>query len=140
MADTMKAARQVLVPMLGEKFAAGLEAAAASDSFGAPLAQMAIDYAFAGVWSRPGLDRRSRSIATMAILITTGQTHELKNHLRAGLANGVTPKEIEELIIHSSVYVGLPTAGIAMQAATEVLREMGKLPAATQTSHERGLT
>jgi 4-carboxymuconolactone decarboxylase len=140
MTDTRKAAREVLVPMLGEPFAAGLEAAADSGAFGAPLAQLAIDYAFAGVWSRPGLDRRSRSIATMAILIAAGQTHELKNHLRAGIANGVTPKEIEELIIHSSAYVGLPTAGIAMQAATEVLRELGKLPASTKTSQERGLT
>ena len=140
MTDTRKAAREVLVPMLGEPFAAGLEAAADSGAFGAPLAQLALDFAFAGVWSRPGLDRRTRSIATMSILITTGQTHELKNHVRAGIANGVTPKEIEELIIHASAYVGLPTAGIAMQAATEVLRELGKLPAATQTSSERGLT
>ena len=140
MTDTRKAAREVLVPMLGEPFAAGLEAAADSGAFGAPLAQLALDFAFAGVWSRPGLDRRTRSIATMSILITTGQTHELKNHVRAGIANGVTPKEIEELIIHASAYVGLPTAGIAMQAATEVLRELGKLPAATRTSGERGLT
>jgi 4-carboxymuconolactone decarboxylase len=140
MTDTRKAAREVLVPMLGEPFTAGLEAAADSGAFGAPLAQLAIDFAFAGVWSRPGLDRRTRSIATISILITTGQTHELKNHVRAGIANGVTPKEIEELIIHSSAYVGLPTAGIAMQAATEVLRELGKLPASTQTSSERGLT
>jgi len=140
MTDTRKAAREVLVPMLGEPFAAGIQAAADSGEFGAPLAQIAIDYAFAGVWSRPGLDRRARSIATMAILVTTGQTHELKNHVRAGIANGVTPKEIEELIIHSSVYVGLPTAGIAMQAATEALRDMGKLPSATKTSQDRGLT
>ena len=140
MTDTRKAAREVLVPMLGEPFTAGLEAAADSGAFGAPLAQLAIDFAFAGVWSRPGLDRRTRSIATLSILITTGQTHELKNHVRAGIANGVTLKEIEELIIHASAYVGLPTAGIAMQAATEVLRELGKLPAATQTSSERGLT
>lgn len=140
MTDTRKAAREVLVPMLGEPFTAGLEAAADSGAFGAPLAQLAIDFAFAGVWSRPGLDRRTRSIATLSILITTGQTHELKNHVRAGIANGVTPKEIEELIIHASAYVGLPTAGIAMQAATEMLRELGKLPASTQTSSERGLT
>jgi 4-carboxymuconolactone decarboxylase len=140
MTDTRKAAREVLVPMLGEPFAAGLEAAADSGDFGAPLAQLAIDFAFAGVWSRPGLDKRARSIACMSILITSGQTHEFKNHVRTGLANGLTPKEIEELIIHSSAYVGLPSAGIAMQAATEVLRELGKLPASTKTSHERGLT
>ena len=140
MSDTRNAAREVLVPMLGEPFAAAIQAAADGGEFGAPLAQLALDFAFAGVWARPGLDRRSRSIATLAILITTGQTHELKNHVRAGLANGVTPKEIEELIIHSSAYVGLPSAGIAMQAATEVLRELGKLPTSTKTSHERGLT
>jgi 4-carboxymuconolactone decarboxylase len=140
MTDTNKAAREVVASMLGEKFAQGIEASASSGAFGSPLAQLAMDYAFAGVWSRPGLDRRSRSIATLAILITTGQANELKNHVRAGIANGVTPKEMEELIVHSAVYVGLPTAGIAMQAATEALREMGKLPAATMTSHERGLT
>jgi alkylhydroperoxidase/carboxymuconolactone decarboxylase family protein YurZ len=140
MTDNRKACREVLGSMLGEQFAAGLETAADSGDFGAPLAQLAIDFAFAGVWSRPGLDRRSRSIATMSILLTTGQTHEFKNHVRAGIANGVTPSEIEELIIHSSAYVGLPTAGIAMQAATEVLRELGKLPTSTKTSQERGLT
>jgi 4-carboxymuconolactone decarboxylase len=140
MTDTKQAARAVLVPMLGEQFAQGIEAAAASGNFGSPLAQLALDYAFANVWSRPGLDRRSRSIATLSILITTGQSHELKNHVRAAIANGVTAKEIEELIVHAAVYVGLPSAGIAMSAAAEVLREKGLIPATTQTSRERGLT
>jgi 4-carboxymuconolactone decarboxylase len=138
MAEHNRAARDVLIPMLGEAFADGIEAAASSGQFGAPLAQLALDYAFAGVWSRPGLDRRARSIATMALMVATGQAREFKNHVRAGLANGLTPREIEELILHCAVYVGLPSAGIAMQAALEVLRERG-LAADGQTAEERGL-
>lgn len=140
MTESREKAREVVGSMLGEKFFQGLEGAASGTAFGAPLAQLAIDFAFAGVWSRPGLDRRARSIATMGMLIALAQPHEFKNHVRAAIANGVTAKEIEELITHSAAYVGLPTAGIAMSAAAEALREMGKISGDTKTSHERGLT
>lgn len=131
-------ARQLLDSMLGKQFTQGIEAAAKS-GFGAPLAEIAINFAFAEVWNRPGLDRRSRSIMTMGILLAMGLPNEFQNHVRAGLANGLTAKEIEELIVHASVYVGLPRAGEAMQAATAVLREKGLIAADTKTAAERGI-
>jgi 4-carboxymuconolactone decarboxylase len=131
-------ARELLNSMLGEPFARGLEAAA-QKGFGAPLADLAIRYAFADVWNRPGLDRRSRSIMTLGVLLALHLPNEFKNHVRAGLANGLTPKEIEELIVHASVYVGLPIAGEAMQAATTVLREKGLIASEVKTAEERGI-
>jgi 4-carboxymuconolactone decarboxylase len=131
-------ARELLNSMLGEPFTKGLESAA-KGGFGAPLAEIAINYAFTEVWNRPGLDRRSRSIMTLGILLAMGLPNEFKNHVRAALANGLTPKEIEELIVHASVYVGLPRAGEAMQAATTVLREKGLIAADTKTAEERGI-
>jgi 4-carboxymuconolactone decarboxylase len=131
-------ARELLDSMLGKPFTQGI-LAASQGGFGAPLADIAINYAFTEVWNRPGFDRRSRSIATISMLIAMGLASELKNHLRAGLANGLTPKEIEELIIHSSVYVGLPLAGEAMQAAVAVLREKGLITAEVKTPTERGI-
>jgi len=131
-------ARELLNAMLGEPFARGLEAAA-RQGFGAPLAEIAIRYAFTDVWNRPGLGRRERSIMTLGMLVALGLPNELKNHVRAGLANGLTPQEIEELIVHASVYVGLPRAGEAMQAATAVLREQGLIDGGNRTAAERGL-
>ena len=138
MKELPQAARELLESMLGPPFAKGLEAATQS-GFGAPLAEIAVNYAFNEVWVRPGLDRRSRSIMTLGILLALHLPNEFKNHVRAGLANGLTPKEIEELIIHASVYVGLPLAGEAMQAATAVLREKGLIDTATKTAEERGI-
>ena len=140
MSETNTKAREVVTSMLGDKFLQGIESAATAEAFGAPLAQLALDFAFGGVWARPGLDRRSRSLGTMGMLIALGLSHEFKNHVRIAIANGITVKEIEELITHSAAYVGLPLAGIAMSAATEALRDMGKLSGSARTSHERGLT
>ena len=134
-----KPARELLTSMLGEPFAQGLAAAAEKDGFGSSLARLAVDFAFNDVWNRPGLDRRSRSIMTMGMLLAMGLPNEFKNHVRAGLGNGLTPQEIEELIVHASVYVGLPLAGEAMQAATAVLREKGLIGTEVKTAQERGI-
>jgi len=138
MKELPKPARELLNSMLGEPFAKGIEAAA-QGGYGAPLAELAINYAFTDVWNRPGLDRRSRSIMTLGMLVALGLGSELKNHIRAGLANGLSPREIEELCIHASCYVGLPLAGEAMQAAVAVMREKGLIPADAQTAQERGI-
>ena len=138
MKELPKPARELLNSMLGEPFAEGIEAAAQS-GYGAPLAELAINYAFTDVWNRPGLDRRARSIMTMGMLLAMGLSNEFKNHVRAGLANGLTPKEIEELIVHASVYVGLPLAGDAMQAAIAVMRERGLITPDVKTAEERGI-
>src|SRR5215213_156242 len=76
--------------MLGPQFLAGMKGAESSGAFGADIAAIAMEYAFGAVWSRPGLDRKQRSLVTLGILIGTGKPTELKNHVRAALNNGLT--------------------------------------------------
>jgi 4-carboxymuconolactone decarboxylase len=73
------------------------------------------------VWTRPGLDRKTRSAITLTALIALGHHTELRIHLRGALRNGLTPDEIREVIIHSAVYCGLPAANSAFAVAQEVL-------------------
>src|SRR4249920_3100460 len=81
---------QLVHEMLGTAFAAGIQAAAGSGGFAADVATIALESAFGAVWSRPGLDRKQRSLVTLGILIGTGKPTELKNHVRAGLTNGLS--------------------------------------------------
>ncbi len=76
--------------------------------------------AWGDVWSRPGLDRRSRSVAVITSLIAHGHHEELAMHLRAGLRNGLTVEEIKEIILQSAIYSGVPAANTAFRIAQEV--------------------
>ncbi|MDX6569987.1 MAG: 3-oxoadipate enol-lactonase / 4-carboxymuconolactone decarboxylase [Gaiellales bacterium] len=80
-------------------------------------------YAWGDVWSRPGLDRRTRSCMTMTALIALGREHELALHLRAAIRNGLTREEISEVLIQSAVYCGIPAANSAFAVAQRVLDE-----------------
>jgi 4-carboxymuconolactone decarboxylase len=80
-------------------------------------------YAWGEIWSRPGLDRRTRSCITLTALIALGHHHELAMHVRAALRNGLTPDEIGELILQSAIYCGVPAANSAFAIAQEVLDE-----------------
>jgi len=77
--------------------------------------------AWGDIWSRPGLDRRSRSIAVLSSLIAHGHHEELAMHLRAALRNGLTVDEIREVILQSAIYSGVPAANSAFRIASEVL-------------------
>lgn len=77
-------------------------------------------YAWGDIWSRPGLDRRLRSTATITALIALGHWEELAMHLRAALRNGLTRDEVGEIILQSGVYCGLPAANAAFRIAQEV--------------------
>ena len=79
--------------------------------------------AWGDVWSRPGLDRRSRSIAVLSSLIAHGHHEELAMHLRAALRNGLTIDEIREVILQSAVYSGVPAANTAFRIASEVFAD-----------------
>src|SRR4249920_1425716 len=81
---------QLVREILGEPFAAAMQAAADSGGFAADCANIALESAFGAVWSRPGLDRKQRSLVTLGVLIGTGKQNELKNHVRAGLTNGLS--------------------------------------------------
>lgn len=86
-------------------------------------------YAWGEIWSRPGLDRRSRSLLTLASLITGGHQHELALHVRAALTNGLTRAEISEAILHTGVYAGLPAANAALALARDTFAALDAAPA-----------
>ena len=79
--------------------------------------------AWGDVWSRPGLDRRSRSVAVLTALIALGHDEELAMHLRAALRNGLTVDEIKEVILQAGVYCGVPAANTAFRIAKDVFAE-----------------
>lgn len=81
-------------------------------------------YAWGDIWTRPGLERHTRSMITIAMLIALNREAELKMHLRAAFNNGVTRDELKELIMHSALYCGLPAANATMHLAQQVFDEM----------------
>jgi 4-carboxymuconolactone decarboxylase len=102
-------------------------AAAAATPFTAPFQELITSYAWGEVWSRPGLDRRSRSCVTLGVLVALRCEEELALHVRAALRNGLTPEEIREVLLHTTVYAGVPAANTAFAIAQRVLREEGAL-------------
>jgi 4-carboxymuconolactone decarboxylase len=93
---------------------------AASD-FTQPMQEFITRNAWGNVWQRPGLDLKTRSLITVAMLTALGKQHELKAHVRGALNNGATPEEIRELMLHATVYCGFPAAIDAFRCATEVI-------------------
>jgi 4-carboxymuconolactone decarboxylase len=77
--------------------------------------------AWGEVWTRAGLDRRSRSMITLAVLTALGREEELAMHVRAARTNGLSPEEIGEVLLHSAVYAGVPAANAAFAVAQRVL-------------------
>ncbi|HBB6756464.1 TPA: 4-carboxymuconolactone decarboxylase [Citrobacter amalonaticus] len=77
-------------------------------------------YAWGDIWSRPGLDRHTRSMITIAMLIALNREAELKMHLNAAFNNGVTREELKELFMHSALYCGLPAANATLHLAQQV--------------------
>jgi 3-oxoadipate enol-lactonase / 4-carboxymuconolactone decarboxylase len=82
-------------------------------------------YAWGEIWTRPGLDRRSRSMVTLTALVARGHHEELALHVRAALRNGLTVEEIKEVLLQTAVYCGVPDANTAFRIAQKVLTEEG---------------
>jgi 3-oxoadipate enol-lactonase/4-carboxymuconolactone decarboxylase len=82
------------------------------------------EYAWGGIWTRPGLDRRSRSLITLTALLARGHHEEFALHVRAARTNGLTNDEIKELILQSAIYCGVPDANTAFRIAQRVLEEL----------------
>jgi 4-carboxymuconolactone decarboxylase len=80
-------------------------------------------YAWGEIWTRPGLDRRTRSCITVAMLVALNRNEELALHIRAALRNGVTEDELKEILLQTTVYCGVPAANSAFAVAATVLAE-----------------
>jgi 4-carboxymuconolactone decarboxylase len=98
-------------------------ALARRDEFTAPFQDFITRYAWGEVWGRPGLDRRTRSCVTVALLTALRSHEELALHIRAALRNGVTAEELREVLLHTAVYAGVPAANSAFALAQEILAD-----------------
>ncbi len=105
--------------VMGEDFVA--KAFAGVTDFTAPLQQHITRNAWGDVWQRPGLDVKTRSLVTVAMLTALGKQNELKGHVRGALNNGATVLEIQEVLLHATVYCGVPSAVEAFRSAAEVV-------------------
>jgi 4-carboxymuconolactone decarboxylase len=117
--------REIIREMMGEEMAGRLVASAESETFGSSVAQLAIEEAFGEIWTRTGLDRKARSLVTMAVMIALRQPNEFAIHMNIALNNGLTLTEIEETIVQTLPYVGYPAVATALAAATKVISERG---------------
>jgi 4-carboxymuconolactone decarboxylase len=84
-------------------------------------------YAWGEIWSRPGLPLQTRSLLTLAIMVALNREEEFKMHIRAAFTNGVTRAEIQEVLLHSAIYCGLPAANNAFQWAQQVFVSMEEI-------------
>jgi 4-carboxymuconolactone decarboxylase len=105
--------------VMGEDFVA--KAFGGATDFSLPIQHYITKNAWGDVWQRPGLDMKTRSLITVAMLTALGKQHELKGHVRGALNNGASQEEIQEVLLHASIYCGLPAAVDAFRTAAEVV-------------------
>jgi 3-oxoadipate enol-lactonase/4-carboxymuconolactone decarboxylase len=117
MTDPYAAGMQVRRAVLGD---AHVDGASMSD-FTADFQEFITRYAWGSVWTRPGLERTTRSCLTIAMLAALGHHNELELHLRAGLRVGLTPEQIREILMQVAIYAGVPAANTAFAIAERVL-------------------
>ncbi len=92
--------------------------------FTAEFQELITRYAWGDIWSRPGLDRRTRSCITLAMLVALNRSEELALHVRAALRNGLSPEEIKEVLLQTAIYCGVPAANSAFALAQRVIAEV----------------
>jgi 4-carboxymuconolactone decarboxylase len=112
-----RARREVLGPEYADRAQAG------KDAFTEDFQDLATRYAWGEIWTRPGLDRRTRSAITLTALVAQGHFEELALHVRGALRNGLTPDEIKEVLLQCAIYCGVPAANHAFRVAQQVLAE-----------------
>jgi 4-carboxymuconolactone decarboxylase len=98
-------------------------ATCSATDFTAPWQEFITRHAWGAVWTREGLDRRTRSAITLTALTALGRENEIAMHVRAALSNGLTQQEIAEVLIHTAVYAGVPAANAAFAIAQRVFDE-----------------
>lgn len=116
-----------------ERFARGLEvrkqvlgeeyvnnAINRSNDFNQPMQELVTEYCWGEIWTRPGLDKKTRSMLNLAMLTALNRPHEIKLHVRGALNNGVTKEEIQEVFLQTAIYCGVPAAIDSFRIAQEV--------------------
>ncbi|TPG36623.1 carboxymuconolactone decarboxylase family protein [Mycolicibacterium hodleri] len=134
MTDVREKGLEVFRELLPDAFP-DVEADLQNGEFGGELAELTLDNVFGGLWTREGLDRRSRSLVTLGVLVALRATSELEVHFPIALRNGLTEDEIAEVIYHCSGYAGFPAASTALAIAKEALGKLVR-PAVTRHVHK----
>ena len=98
---------------------------ASADDFTMPMQELVTEFCWGGIWTRPGLDRRSRSILNLGILAAANRPDELAGHIKGAVANGVTKQEIQECFLQVAIYLGMPAGLGCFRVAKKVFDEMG---------------
>ncbi|MFY9805048.1 MAG: 4-carboxymuconolactone decarboxylase [Candidatus Acidiferrales bacterium] len=99
-------------------------AEAAKNAFSEPFQDLITRYAWGEIWSRPGLPRHTRSLLTLSMMIALNRGDEFRLHVRAALNNKVSREEIQEVLLQSAIYCGVPAANTAFHIAQEVFAEI----------------
>lgn len=120
--ETYKAGLKVRREVLGDAYVDA--SLAKADAFSAPLQQYLTEHAWGAVWTRDGLERKTRSMLNLAILTATNRGGELKLHIRGALNNGVTKDEMREIFLHCGAYCGAPAALESFKLAQQVFAEL----------------
>jgi 4-carboxymuconolactone decarboxylase len=135
MTEELPSARQgvldglaIYARLRGTGRAAAMRRTVDSGDVGSTMTAMSMEFVFGQLWSRDVLDGKQRSLVTIGLLIALRQTEELKNHIRIGLANGLTIRQIEEATIQAAAYAGFPAAHTASNAVREVLQDLSFAP------------
>ena len=95
-----------------------------ADDFNRPFQEFITEFAWGGIWTRPGLDRKQRSLLNLGMLAALNRPHEIRVHIRGAINNGLTKDEIAEVFFQVSIYCGVPAALDAFRVAREVFKEM----------------
>jgi 4-carboxymuconolactone decarboxylase len=103
-------------------------AVANTTEFTAPFQEFITEYAWGTIWTRDQIDRRSRSMITLAVLTALGREHEIAMHVRAAIGNGLSREEISEVLLHTAVYAGVPASNRAFAIAQQALDELDAQP------------
>ena len=96
----------------------------AATDFSRPMQQLVTEWCWGEIWTREGLDRKTRSIINLSMLTALNRPHELKIHIRGAINNGLTPSEIQELFLQTAIYCGVPAAMDGFRIAAGVFKEM----------------
>ncbi len=121
--DTFAAGLQIRRDMFGP--ANSDQVLQSATDFTRPLQELVTRYCFGEVWTRSLLDRKTRSMLTMALLVALNRPNQLRGHVRGAVKNGVSKDEIREVLLHSMIYAGVPAGVDSFNHATEVLKELG---------------
>lgn len=116
-----KKGRAVRTAVVGAEYVD--KALSTMNEFNAPMQKLVTEWCWGDVWSRPGISRKTRSMLNLAMLSALNRPHEFRTHVRGALRNGVTPKEIQEVLLQVAVYCGVPAGIEGFRIATEVVNE-----------------